>query len=359
MHRLNTTSKALCVLLMAGSVAVAQNNNQGESQQNNKPSAQQNQGDLPSLDTVFEKAVESVGGKDKLGQIKSVHTVLTMSVMGRNITMENKWGRDGGRFSSNESPFGNSEMGSDGKVAWMKMPGDRYVLLDEQQADQLDSQASMHMNLLNPELMREDMEEMEVVAQEEFDGKAAYKVRFDPKESEGSGFMYFDVRNGRPLGMMQTEVTPMGQQTTTITLDDWKTIDGVQFFHLMKIESPAMPEGAVDMKITRLEVNKLGEDAFELPDKVKQLAANAENSEGESEEAGGEGSANAGDEIKLEDLPETYRERARSMVEQMKAGGKDVITQTLQQLEGMIDSVPEGDDKQTLRYVIQELKKAQ
>lgn len=355
MHRLNTTSKALCVLLMAGSAAVAQNNNQGQPQQDNKPSAQQNQGDLPSLDKVFENAVESVGGKDKLEQIKSVHTVLTMTVMGTDIKMENKWGREGGRFSSNESPFGNSEMGSDGKVAWMKMPGDRYVLLDEQQADQLDSQASMHMNLLDPELMREDMEEMEVVAQEEFDGKAAYKVRFDPKESEGSGFMYFDMRDGRPLGMTQTEQTPMGQQTTTITLGDWKTIEGVQFFHLMKIESPAMPEGSVDMKITKLEVNKLGEDAFELPDEVKQLAANAEN----SEEAGGEGSADAGDEIKLEDLPETYRERARSMVEQMKAGGADAITRTLQQLEQMIDSVPEGDDKQTLRYVIQELKKAQ
>ncbi|OAB63573.1 hypothetical protein AY599_11410 [Leptolyngbya valderiana BDU 20041] len=352
MQRLNSTSLALCLLLAAGAPALAQNS--GSISQQATPSAKQDS-NLPSIDKVLSSAVESIGGREKLEEIKNLHTVMTMSVMGSTITTENKWSREGGRFNSNQSPFGNSEMGTDGKVAWMKMPGDRYVIMEEEQAKQLDGQASLHMNLLDPKRMREDMETLEVVAQEEFNGNAAYKVRFVPKDNQGSGFMYFDARDGRPLGMTQTDETPMGKQTTTITLGDWKTIEGVQFFHKMTIESPNMPGGSVEMKVTKLEVNALDESTFELPEQVKELAASEEAGEGEGE--GDQGSANAGDEIKLEDLAEAHQERARMMVEQMKSGGKEAIDRMMPRLEQTLESMPEGDDKLTMRYVIQELKK--
>lgn len=343
------------LLAVAGAPALAQNNNNGNTEQPARPATQE-QGGLPTVEQVSEKAVESIGGREALEKIKTIHTVMTMTVMGSTITMDNKWSREGGRFTSNQSPFGNSEMGTDGKTAWMKMPGDRYVIMDETQAEQLDGQASMHMNMLDPKAVRKNMDSMEVVGREEFAGKTATKVRFEPKDSEGHGFMYFDVRDGRPLGLMQTETTPMGDQTTTITLDDWRTVEGVQFFHIMKIESPAMPGGSVEMKVTKLEVNKLADSAFELPEQVKELAAAAAE-EGDEPEGEDAGNASAADEIKLEDLPEAYRERAKAMIEQMKAGGKEAVANTLQQLEGMMDSIPAGDDRKTLQYVIQELKK--
>ncbi|GIW73845.1 MAG: hypothetical protein KatS3mg103_0367 [Phycisphaerales bacterium] len=64
------------------------------------------------------------------------------------------------------------------------------------------------------------------------------------------------------------------------------------------------------------------------------------------------------DEIKLEDLPEAYRQRATMMIEQLKAGGDEAVQRIIQQYDQMLDALPEGDDKLTLRYVIQELKKA-
>ncbi|MEQ8316825.1 MAG: hypothetical protein RIE77_13200 [Phycisphaerales bacterium] len=349
MKRHNPTSLALCVLLVAGAPTLAQNSGNAEGR---ATAAAQQDGDLPSIDKVFADAVESVGGRDKIDQIKSLHTVISMSVMGTTITAVSKWSHEGGRFNSNESPFGNSEMGTDGKVAWMKMDEDRYVILEEGQARELDEQASRHINLLDPKRMRPEMEKLEVVARERFGETEAYKVLFEPKDGEDGGFMYFDVRDGRPLGMTQTSESPMGSQTTTITLGDWKTIEGVQFFHKMTIESPSIPGGSVEMNVTKLEVNALGEDAFELPEPVKQLAA----SEGEAGNTEGD-SGNAGGEIKLEDLPAVYQERARLMIDDLKARGKEAIDRRLPGMEQMLSSFPEGDDKLTMQYIIQELKK--
>ncbi len=352
MKRLNPTSLALCIVLAAGAPALAQND--GNSNGQTAPAVPQDS-NLPSIDKIFADAVESVGGREKIDEIKTLHTVMTMSVMGSEITTVNKWSRDGGRFNSSTSPFGDSEMGSDGKVAWMKMDTDRYVLMEEVQAKQLDGQASMHMNLLDPNRMREEMESLEVVGQEQFGEKTGYKIRFEPKDDQGGGFIYFDVRDGRPLGMTQTSDTPMGKQTTTITLSDWKTIEGVQFFHKMTIASPAMPGGSVEMNVSKLEVNALADDAFELPEQVKELAANEDAEEGNGNDDGG--SADASNEIKLEDLAEAHQERAKLMVQQMQANGKAAVDRMLPRLEQTLATMAEGDDKLTMQYVIQELKK--
>ena len=355
------------MLAFAGSTALAQNNNQnnnnqggGNSPQQPKPAMQQAQEGMPTFDEIAEMAVKAIGGREALGKVKTLHTVMSMNVMGSDITMDSKWGREGGRISKTESPFGNTEMGSNGTTAWMKMPTPdgtgRFVLIDGMQAEQMDSQASMHMNILDPKLVADNMSSLEVVGKEEFDGRMAHKVRFVPKEEGGYGFMYFDANSGQPLGLQQTQEGPMGEETSTITLGEWKTVEGVKFFHKMTISAPSMPGGEIVMTVSKLEVNKLADDAFELPEKVKELAAEAEQDVEETDNTGGNENAGAND-IKLEDLPESYRERASMMVQQIKAGGEESIKRSLEQFQQVLDALPEGDDKLTLQYVMQELKK--
>ncbi len=348
----STKSKLLAaglVLALAGIPAIAQNS--GGNSQETKPAA--GQADLPSIERLTEMTVEAVGGRENIEKIKTLHTVMTMSVGGMNITMDNKWSRSGGRMAKSETPFGNSEMGSDGTTAWTKLPDGSYVILEGDQASQLDSQASMHMGMIDPKELKKNMETMEVTGREEFDGRMAYKVKFQPKASQGSGFMYFDVNNGMPLGMKQTESTPMGEQTTTMTLADWKTVEGVKFFHTMKVTAPGMPGGgSADMKVTTLEVNKLDESAFALPAQVKEMAAGS----GGSEDQGTEEAA--GDDIKLEDLPEASRDQIKQTIASIKQGGAQAIEAALQQYERALPQIPEGDMKLQLQYMIQELKKA-
>lgn len=348
MKRPNSTPVALCLLLLAGAPALAQNSS--SSVESATVAASANQDGMPSVEKITEMAVKAIGGRENIDKIKTLHTVLTMSVGGMNITMDNKWAREGGRLTKSETPFGNTEMGSDGTTAWSKLPDGSYLILSEDQVDQLDGQASMHMSMVDPKELEKNMETMQVVGREEFNGREAYKVRFEPKGSEGHGFMFFDVSDGMPLGMKQTDATPMGEQTTTMTLGEWKTIEGVKFFHSMKVEAPGMPGGSAEMKVTTLEVNKLGEDVFALPAEVEELAAN-------TPEPGDNTEGGDADEITLDDLPEAYRDRAKTMVDQMKMGGKEAIARSLPQLESALSSIPDGDDKLTLQYVIQELKK--
>jgi hypothetical protein len=358
-----TVLTAGLIVAFAGSAALAQNNNGnsgGNTPQEPKPAMQQAQEGMPTFDEIAEMAGKAIGGREALSKVKGLHTVMSMNVMGSAIVMDSKWGREGGRLSKTESPFGNTEMGTNGTTAWMKMPtadgSGRFVLIDGMQVEQLNSQASMHMNILDPKLVAENMSSLEVVGQEEFDGRMAYKVRFEPKEEGGYGFMYFDAGSGEPLGLQQIQEGPMGEETSTITLGEWKTVEGVKFFHKMTISAPSMPGGEVVMTVSKLEVNKLADDAFELPEKVKEMAAEAEQDAEESDNPGGDENAGASD-IKLEDLPESYRERAGAMIQQIKAGGAESIKRSLEQFQQVLDALPEGDDKLTLQYVMQELKK--
>ena len=354
MDRLQLSSVALCVTLLAGSAALAQNSGGNAIGQAESAPAVAQDG-LPALEKIMKDALDAVGGQEALDKVKTLHTVMSMQMMGTDVTMEQKWSRDGGRVASTSSPMGSMEMGTDGTTAWMNMPGAGHSIVGDEQAEQLDSQASLHIMMLDPRLVQEKMAGMEVVGREEFNGRAANVVRFEPEDSEGEGFLFFDAGTGRILGLRQTEQSPMGEQTTTMTFGEWKKVGGVEFFHELKVQSPMMPGGPMDMKITTLKVNELDESAFALPEEVAALVA----ADAAEENSSAVEDVVESNEIALEDLPESDRERATSMVSQIKAGGQQTITQSLQQFQELMPSLPEGDDKLTLRYIIQELRKGQ
>lgn len=349
--RLTGPITAGLMLAVAGAPALAQNN--GGSSLEAAASAQASQDGLPSVEKLAEMVVKAIGGRDNIDRVKTLRTVMSMNVSGMAITMENKWGRDGGRWS--KSSFASGETGTDGTTAWMKAADGSYILIGDAQAQELNGQASMHMMMLDPEELKKNMQSMEVVGREEFDGRMCYKLRFQPKNSEDHSFIFFDASDGMPRGMMETQPGLSGEpQTSKIMLGDWKTIEGVKFFHSMKVESPGIPGGSAEMKVTTLEVNKLDKDTFALPAEVKELVANADKP---AESDAGENEVATGEEIQLEDLPEAYRERTKMMLEQMKQAGAEGIAAALQQYEQVMPSIPEGNDKLTLQYIIQELKK--
>lgn len=295
--------------MLAATNALAQNSN--NSPAGNQPAASKE--GLPSIDEVMDKATKAVGGREALDKIKTIRSVMTMNVMGSQATIENKWSREGGRYSNTKSDFGNFELGSNGKTAWRNMPGFGYQVLEGEEANQVDGQASIIMGILDPKIAKERMDRIEVVGREEFKGRACVKVYFEPKDGEGHGHMYFDEADGLPKGVQQVDITPMGQQISTIELREWKTIEGIQFFHALRVESEAMPEGALEMKITTIELNKVQESDFELPRQVKELVDKKVEKNDENADAAPDGNS---DEIALDDLPEAYRDRIKTMVDQ-------------------------------------------
>lgn len=318
--------KRACVMIvglgvmMGGGVAFAQD----------KPAAAA--ADLPSVEALQTKMVKAVGGAEALAKIQTLHTVAAVNMMGQDMEMDSSWSRKGGRLTSMSTPMGDVKMGTDGKVSWMKQ-GEDYRVIGDAMGRRAVAQAGIHMSMLDP-TSRDKDEVLAVIGKEKFEDKECYKLSFKSPQ-RGEGFFYLDVESGLPAGATQTE------QKSTSVLGDWKKVDGVLFFHSVKIKS-AQGEGT--LTVSKIEVNKPDESAFVLPDEVKKLAADKP------------ADAAPAATIKLEDLPKDQQSQAKAMTENL---GKIPDVKTLkQQLMGIEMGAGQAppDKKKMMEYMAQEIR---
>ena len=331
-----------------------------------KPAAPaQADSDLPSVDDIYENCIKAAGGREAVDAVKTLHAKVTVSMMGMQMPSEQSWSREGGRMMKS-TMMGEMIAASDGTTAWNKSPMG-YALASEQEAEQLESQTGMFMFVIDfKKFAKDDMQSLEVVGEEAFDGKPCYKLQFTSKE-ENQGHVYFDKETGLPAGLTQQEKNEQGEpgDKATMFLKEWKEVGGVKFFHLaaMEIEpapnSPSAGMAGADGKIhaeliiDELEVNTLDAKHFELPEEVKALVKEKE-SQPEPAADDDSGATDPAPEIKLEDLTEENQVEATKMIENMKKSG--MIKAVLPQLESGIAQA-EGDTKKMIQYVVQELKK--
>lgn len=232
--------------------------------------------DLPEASELLEKAVEAMGGAKAFEGIKSTETHMSMDIAaaGMTMTMEMFSGEDGRFLVRQSTPMGEVGMGSDGKIAWMNNPmTGGYELLDEEQTAQSREQAGMH-NMVNS--IAANFEKIETVGKETFGEREAYRVSLVEKAPEGDEepaapeqFAIFDAENGLLLGMIQA--TPMGE--VAMRFEDWKEVGPIKMFHKMVVDQMGMQ---IIMTVDSIEFNKVDPTVFELPDKVKELAADKE-----------------------------------------------------------------------------------
>lgn len=307
--------------------------------------------DAPSVEKIFENCVKAVGGQEAVDKIKTLHIESTMSMMGMQIDLDQAWSRDGGRIMTATMPQGQMTMGTDGKTAWMKSQMG-YMLAPPDQARDLESQAGMFMFMTDPKsFAKKDLGELSVVGEAEFEGKKCYKLKFTKKDS-GDGHVYFDSETGLPVGFEEYEDKDAGEDggRNTMILSDWKEVDGVKFFHLVTMrgsQGPGSPPMEGEMKVSKIEVNKLADDHFELPEQVKAMVKD-QPKEGDPVE-----------EIKLDDLtPEAQKEAAQMLKGITGQPGTNMIKQVLPAMEM---SVSQGqlppDQMLKMKYIVQELKK--
>jgi len=312
--------------------------------------------DLPDADTVLAAGVKAVGGQKAVDNIKTLHVKSTMSMMGMQINMDQAWSRDGGRLITTKMPMGESTMGTDGTTAWMKTPMG-YALVSEEQAKQMESQTGMFMFMLDPKnFAKDDLKSLEVVGEEEFDGKNCYKLHYIGDDDDKEGFVFFDKDSGLPVGSTQQDGGEDGDKSRML-LKDWKEIEGVKFFHVVSMEitpgknspmsgpggQPSKMEG--EIRVDELSVNTLDADHFALPEEVKQKAAN--------QPKPGEPVA----EIKLEDLSEEQQMEAEKMLNGIRqTQGTGMIKQVLSSMEAGLPHMP-PDRQKMMQYLVQEMKK--
>ncbi len=212
-----------------------------------------------------------MGGRANFEKITSSQTKAVMtanSPMGEmNVDMEMYSASQPDRFLIKRTipGFGEISEGSDGKVTWSLNPmNGGYSLVPPQDAEGMSRQARIHELLLHIE---EEFPSLETVDKVAFGGEECFKVKMVNQSGEEQ-FSFFRVADKRLAGLEQSEETPMGQMTATVTFSDWKQFGDLNLYTKMSVEQGGQQ---MQMVLNEIKFNAIDPTIFQLPEAVREL----------------------------------------------------------------------------------------
>src|SRR5690606_37843022 len=186
-----------------------------------------------TVQSVFDKYLEAIGGKDKVAGLNSIQTTYTTSVNGASLEIIEK--RTADNYAQIVKMNGNPMMSV--------LINDKETLI-KQGATNVPVSAEMIEDLQNstgvfPELKLGDNANVKLVGIANVEGKDAYQI--DVPGSVVNTSYFYDVENG--LKLKEQSVTSLGGQTQTnqALLFDYKTYDGVKLPSVKKATIGGMP----------------------------------------------------------------------------------------------------------------------
>ncbi len=224
--------------------------------------------DIPTGESIMERAAEKTGSKAALAKAKSVIMTGTVSVEGRNISGPVSVSQQEGKtYTAIEFPgVGKVEEGYDGNVAWEMnaIQGARIKTGEEKGA----AVRSGKVNLVAS--WREEYKSALNLGEATVEGKSTWKVELIPNDGRPET-IYFDKESGLPIRVSQTLISPLGDISVDMILTDYREVDGIQTPFLMKQQAAGQVMAMRFSKISYTE--KIPAERFELPAAVKALVA--------------------------------------------------------------------------------------
>jgi|GEM_PF-4725421 len=301
-------------------------------------------------DAVAARAIDALGGPDAIDRIESVYFKINISAPEPVGTRELYWSRDGGLVVVVTRQGVEIEQGIVGSIGWVRDPGGRASLLPESDLDQSRRETVAHLIALGFERFSEHGykrldESNEVNGQ--IDAKDTHQLVYGD-EKTGFTTIHHDVDTGLPLAIEHFRMQDL--VTFTTRLGEWLDVEDKKFFGSATVTvKPTVGEALPPTTLTfeAIEVNSVDPARFIVPADVQQLASERES----RREFKTEGV------IALEDLPMKYQKEAPMIIEMVKSEGPDSIKEFIEQFGTFSEEMSEGPQKDTFRYIIQELRK--
>ena len=180
---------------------------------------------LPDAEAVLAKAVEAVGGKDKLATITSFHLVGKLLVTGQNITGDLElWWKDGDFYTEQKMVgIGEIRAGKQGAKIWSEDPINGRRELTGLEAEQHTWASSL---LLAADWKRY-FATAETIGQRDKDGKTLYDVKL--KSASGAEVeLTFDAESGLQVAQKFQQDTPLGKMPVAVEMQDYRDVDGLK-----------------------------------------------------------------------------------------------------------------------------------
>jgi outer membrane lipoprotein-sorting protein len=300
---------------------------------------------VPSADEMIDNAVKAMGGA-AIGKIESYSLHSEMTAPMGTMTGEVSWVRPGLVLAKQTMPgMGGVEMGSDGKVGWMKATGmPDWQILEGDQLDQVRQQA-MHIRLFQlRQTLKEDFKDLEPRGETEFDGVPCYELAMKAKDEPQLAAMFFDAKTWLPRGIRvapdapEGGEAPAGAEEMMITFGDWKPVDKVEFFHTMNMTGGGM---TFAIRYTDIEVNKVDKATLAMPEAVAERIKRR-------------ASRPPGAPMELEDFSGQVQQMIRGTLDGLPWDDAAALKEARDTYESQLDRLP-GEFRDGMKYIIRKI----
>lgn len=215
---------------------------------------------LPDAEALLDKAVEAVGGRDKLDAIESFYYSGQITIMGQNIASEIEiWWKDGDFYT--EQPMvgiGMIRAGKAGETIWSEDPIHDLRKLEGPEAEQHTWASSL---MLAADWQRY-FTDAETVEERELEGKKVYDVKLTSK-SGSEVLLTFDADTGLQVAQAFEQVTPMGDMPVAVRMKDYREVEGVKVA-FQQITDASLAKAT--QTITKIEINpEIDTSKFAMP----------------------------------------------------------------------------------------------
>lgn len=221
---------------------------------------------LPTPQSILDRHIDAIGGRDVLKKHSSVHVSGTINVPANGIsgTVETYAARPNKNLlKMTLTGIGDTVQGFDGTHAWSidPMRGPNLATGDELTQRTLDADFDATLNAATRYTAMKTLEKTT------FDGRECYKLSLTRKDGIEE-IEFYDVNTGLKAGSINQRQSAMGKITSTATLREYKKFGDV-------VQPTVVTQAAMGaefvMTITSVEYDKVDPAVFDLPAEIKAL----------------------------------------------------------------------------------------
>ena len=221
---------------------------------------------LPPAQTVIDRHVEAVGGKDALKTHNSANIKgsITIPANGMSGTIEVFAARPNKILAKTTlAGIGDIAEGFDGKVAWSMSPMTGPMLATGEELTQKAFDASFDGALG----IASRYDAMKTVEKTTFEGRPVYKLALTRKGG-GDDIEFYEVETGLKAGGIMERKNPMGTISVTSSVSEYKKFGNLLQPTVMKQSTSGVE---IITTFTSIEYDKVDPTVFELPAAIKAL----------------------------------------------------------------------------------------
>lgn len=207
-----------------------------------------------TAESIIEKYISAIGGKENLLKVKDRTTTMTAKVQGFDVN-STIYQKAPNKYLMKLSFAGMEQsMLFDGVKGMQKSPMGESVL-EGSELEEMQFEAEM-AGIVK---LNEMGVKLEFLASQKLNGKDVYKIKL--KLKGGSEIIhYYDQVSSLRVREERTLSTPQGQFVQTIDLDDYREVNGVKYPYLMTQSVAGM---VIPMTVTKIELNtNLSDEIF-------------------------------------------------------------------------------------------------